>query len=113
MAKRRRGNAALNRTAAQLGRVFGRVAARVESLSRQRAELRSELQRVIDGATALMNDLGGAARTAGRAGRRAATRVARATSGTRPKRRFSAAARARMAEAARKRWARHRKDQGA
>ena len=111
MAKRRRGNAALNRTAVQLGRVFGRVAARVESLSRQRAELRTELQRVIDGATSLMNDLGGSVATAARAGRRGTKRTAAAAGGGRPKRRFSSAARARMAEAARKRWARHRKEQ--
>ncbi len=121
MAKRgRRGNAALNRTAAQLGRVLGTVAARVEALAGERSVLRAELQSVIDGATAMMRELGDTAQTAGRAGRRAATRAAVATArasagrrrGGRAKRVFSPEARARMAEAARKRWAKVRKSRG-
>jgi len=121
MAKRgRRGNAVLNRTAAQLGRVLGTVAARVEALAGERSVLRAELQSVIDGATAMMRELGDTARTAGRAGRRAATRAAAATArpsagrrrGGRAKRVFSPEARARMAEAARKRWAKVRKSRG-
>lgn len=114
-----RGSAALNRTAAQLGRVLGTVAARVESLARQRTALRAELQSVIDGATAMMRDLGDTARTAGRAGRRAAASAAASTrsavagrKGRRKKRTFSPEARARMAEAARRRWAKVRKTRG-
>jgi ElaB/YqjD/DUF883 family membrane-anchored ribosome-binding protein len=102
MAKRSSGSARANRTAQQLGRLLGQVAARVDSWKQQRDALRSDLASIVDTANRLMDDLGGAAATGRKAGRQAGKAVGKA------RRDVSAVARARMAAAARRRWQRYR-----
>jgi hypothetical protein len=102
MAKRGQSSARANQTAAQLGKLLGQVAARVDSWKAQRDVLRSDLTKIVDGANEMLGELGAAARTGRLAGRQAGRAVKKAG------RRISAAARAKMAEAARRRWARER-----
>ncbi len=102
MAKRTKGSAKANQAAEQLGRLLGQVAARVDSWKEQREALRSDLTHIVAAANGLLSELGVAARTSRRAGRQAQRAVKKAG------RKVSATARARMAAAARKRWARER-----
>jgi len=96
MRKRRRGNPTLNRNAEELGHLLGHVAARVDAWKKQREELASQLSKIVQTANGLMADLGERAAV----GRQ---RAAKTIAGT--KRRLSKATRAKMAAAARKRWA--------
>jgi hypothetical protein len=101
MAKRSGGSVKANQTAEQLGRLLGQVAARVDSWKKQRNELRTDLAKIVSTANRLIEDLGGAGRQAGRQAAGAVNRAGR---------NVSAIARARMAAAARRRWARYRAD---
>ena len=97
---RRRQRSGLDTTAAGIGAALGRVAAKVDKLKRQRAEIAAEIQQVIGAAERMLVDLGGRAK-AGRAGG--------GSQGAAPKRRkLSAEARERIAEAQRRRWAKVR-----
>jgi hypothetical protein len=83
----------LNRTAVGIGSALGRVAAKVDRLKRQRHEIAKEIQQVIGAAQQMLADLGGRPGAAAAAPR---------------KRKLSAEARERIAEAQRRRWARVR-----
>jgi hypothetical protein len=66
MAKRssRRGTSRLNATAESLGSALGHVAARVEALNRQRAEVAADIRRIIAAGERLLTELGQSAQTA-------------------------------------------------
>jgi hypothetical protein len=96
MRGRRRGNDTVNRTAEQLGTLLGQVAARVDAWKQQRAEIQAELSAIVKTANGLITDLGQTATKTTHRVRQTATRA---------RRRFSKATRAKMAEAARRRWA--------
>jgi ElaB/YqjD/DUF883 family membrane-anchored ribosome-binding protein len=55
-----------NRTASTIGSALGQVAARVDSWKKQRAEIVTEIQKLISSAEALLTDLGDAAAAAAR-----------------------------------------------
>ncbi|MEZ5318807.1 MAG: hypothetical protein R2752_15515 [Vicinamibacterales bacterium] len=97
MAKRGQGNRTGD-TAVTIGKAFGRVAAKVDALKRQRAAVAAEIQSVIHAAQRLLADLGGSGSAAKSGG----------TAGTRRKPRLSPEARERIAEAQRRRWAKVR-----
>lgn len=103
MAKRRSNRAPS--TSAQLGASLTSLAARVQALNDARAQVAGEIRQIIAAAETMLAELGGTA-TKGRAGH------PRATVGSKPGRRreVSALARKRMADAARRRWARHRRE---
>ena len=102
MARRTKGSARANQTAAQLGRLLGQVAARVDSWRAQRDVLRADLTKIVDAGNQMLGELGSAAKTGRKAGRQAGRAVKKAG------RRISAAARAKMSAAAKRRWARER-----
>jgi hypothetical protein len=83
----------MNQAAGQIGELLGKVAARVDSMKQQRAEIAAELDNVISVAQRMKAELGFA--TGG---------------GTKQRRQMSAEARERIAAAARKRWIAYRKD---
>lgn len=95
MAKRGAGNPVMNQAAGQIGELLGKVAARVDSMKQQRAEIAAELDNVISVAQRMKAELG-----FGADGRR----------GGKQRRQMSAEARERIAAAARKRWIAYRKD---
>lgn len=108
MAKRTQGNPRANQAAADLGRLLGQAAARVDYWKAQREAIRGDLEKIVAAANQMLEELGGAARTSQRAGRQASRAVRKAG------RKVTATARARMSTAARKRWARERaRKQGA
>jgi ElaB/YqjD/DUF883 family membrane-anchored ribosome-binding protein len=80
-------------TAESIGSAFGRVAARLDHLKKQRSEIAAELNRVVAAAQRMLNHLG----PEGDA-------PAQATA-VKAKRTLSAAARARISAAQKKRWA--------
>jgi hypothetical protein len=88
-------------TAATIGRAFGRVAARVDALKRQRAVVAAEVQSVIHAAQRMLAELGGTGSAGG-------SSTGRGTSPARRKPRLSPEARERIAEAQRRRWAKVR-----
>jgi hypothetical protein len=94
--------------AKSIGGTLGRVASRVEVLNKQRAALAAELRQVIDTAQAMLANLGDYAVVARRRGRRAVRRVVKSR-----RRRLSAQGRANIIAAAKKRWARVRKEKRA
>jgi ElaB/YqjD/DUF883 family membrane-anchored ribosome-binding protein len=104
MAKTRgTGQTVMNDTADKIGAMLGRIAAKVDSVKRQRAELSAELDHVIDVAQRMKQDIG----AAGPDFKRARGKVGAAV--TTARRRLSPDARERIASAARKRWAAYRK----
>lgn len=97
MAKRGAGNATMDQAAGKIGSLLGKVAARVDSMKRQRAEIAAELDHVISVAQQMKVDLGFAMADARRAAGKA-------------RRQMSPEARERIAAAARKRWIAYRKE---
>jgi DNA anti-recombination protein RmuC len=107
MASTRNGNTAMNDAADKIGSMLGRIAAKVDSVKRQRAEIAAELDHVISVAQRMKQDMG----AAGPDLRKAGSKVSNAM--TTAKRRLSPDARERIANAARKRWAAYRKAKAA
>lgn len=100
---RHTGNASMNDAAGKIGALLGRIASKVDSVKRQRAEIAAELDHVIQVAQRMKADIGAAGPDLKRAGGKVSSAV------TSAKRRLSPAARERIASAARKRWAAYRK----
>lgn len=100
---RTRGNTTMNTAAATVGSMLGRIASKVDSVKRQRAEIAAELDHVIQVAQRMKADIGAAGPDLRRAGGKVSAAVSTA------KRRLSPDARERIASAARKRWAAYRK----
>jgi hypothetical protein len=82
------------------------VAARVQRLEQQRGAIATELRRVIDTAQDMLDNLGDGVVVARRRARRALKKVRR-------RRRLSAQGRANIIAAAKKRWARARRQKAA
>ena len=97
------GNTTMNQAAGKIGEMLGRIAAKVDSVKRQRAEISAELDHVIRVAQRMKLDIGEAGGDLRRAGGKVTSAVGKAT------RRMSPEARERIANAARKRWAAYRK----
>jgi hypothetical protein len=95
----------LDSAATAIGDALGRVAAKVQRLERQREALVAELQRLSEAAGDLLGTVGDGVVVARRRSRRAVRKVTR-----RRKRRLSAQGRANIIAAAKKRWARIRKE---
>lgn len=98
-----RGNSTMNQAAGKIGEMLGRIAAKVDSVKRQRAEISAELDHVIRVAQRMKADMGEASDDLRRAGGKVTSAMGKA------KRRMSPEARARIANAARRRWAAYRK----
>lgn len=96
MAKRGAGNPTMDLAAGKIGDLLGKVAARVDSMKQQRAEIAAELDNVISVAQRMKAELGFAMGDGRRAGKQ--------------RRQMSAEARERIAAAARKRWIAYRKE---
>lgn len=107
MAKRKR-QGRLDSAAATIGGTLGKVAAKVDALNSQRAALTAELRQVISTAQAMLVDLGDQAVIARRRARRAVRGFTK-----KRRRRLSAQGRANIIAAAKKRWARIRKERTA
>ena len=101
-AKRKR-QTKLDTTAKHLGRTLGQTMAKIDRLKQQRAELARELHDVIPAAQDMLADLGDSAVIRRRQVRRGARRLKRQG------RKVSKQARAKMAAAAKARWAKYRK----
>jgi uncharacterized protein YoxC len=101
-----RGNRSINAAAAKVGATLGRIAAKVDAMKRERAALVAELDHVIQVAQKMKADIGDVNRDVARAKGKVSKAVRKA------KRRMSPEARARIAAAARKRWAAYRKAKG-
>lgn len=97
------GNPTMNQAAGKIGEMLGRIAAKVDSVKRQRAEISAELDHVIRVAQRMKTDIGDAGDDLRRAGGKVSSAMGKA------KRRMSPEARERIANAARKRWAAYRK----
>lgn len=97
------GNSSMNQAAGKIGEMLGRIAAKVDAVKRQRAEISAELDHVIRVAQRMKTDIGESGEDFRRAGGKVASAVGKA------KRRMSPEARERIANAARKRWAAYRK----
>lgn len=97
------GNATMNQAAGKIGAMLGRIAAKVDSVKRQRAELSAELDHVISVAHKMKADIGASGTDIRRAGAKVSSALGQA------KHRMSPEARERIANAARKRWAAYRK----
>jgi hypothetical protein len=104
VAKRRRGSR-LDSAATAIGAALGRLAANAQQLERQRATLLAELHRLSEAAEHLLGTVGDGVLVARRRAGRAVRKVTR-----RRKRRLSAQGRANIIAAAKKRWARVRKE---
>lgn len=100
---RHKGNTSMNDAAGKIGALLGRIASKVDSVKRQRAEIAAELDHVIQVAQRMKVDIGAAGPDLKRAGGKVTTAVKTA------RRRLSPDARERIASAARKRWAAYRK----
>jgi hypothetical protein len=98
-----KGNQTINEAAGKIGAMLGRIAAKVDNVKRQRAEIAAELDHVISVAQQMKSDIGAAGPDIRRAGKSVAAAVGQA------RRRMSPEARQRIADAARKRWAAYRK----
>jgi hypothetical protein len=90
----------LNAAAASIGTGLGRLAARYDSLVRQRDELAHELRGYVRHAEQLLGNLGHTARTDVRQTEKHATKAAQQV-----RRQFSPAARAKLRASAKARWA--------
>jgi hypothetical protein len=97
------GNVTMNQAAGKIGTMLGRIAAKVDAVKRQRAEISAELDHVIAVAQRMKSDIGGVGDDLKRARGKVSAAVSTA------KRRMSPEARERIANAARKRWAAYRK----
>lgn len=105
MALRRKSrDTSLDTTARGIGRSLGHLAGRVDQLNRQRAAVATEIKAVLAEAQAMLADLGDDVEILRHRGRKAARRA---------KRNVSAAARARMSAAQKKRWAKYRRNKKA
>ncbi len=104
---RTKGNQTINEAAGKIGAMLGRIAAKVDHVKRQRAEISAELDHVISVAQQMKSDIGAAGPDIQRAGKRVTAAVSQA------RRRMSPEARERIATAARKRWAAYRKAKAA
>jgi len=93
----------MNAAADQIGTMLGRIAQKVDSVKRQRAQIAAELDHVIAVAQRMKRDIGAAGPDLKRAGGKVSSAV------TKARREISPAARKRIADAARKRWAAYRK----
>jgi hypothetical protein len=102
-----KGNQTINEAAGKIGAMLGRIAAKVDHVKRQRAEISAELDHVISVAQQMKSDIGAAGPDIRRAGKSVAAAVGQA------RRRMSPEARDRIATAARKRWAAYRKAKAA
>jgi ABC-type transporter Mla subunit MlaD len=102
-----KGNQTINEAAGKIGAMLGRIAAKVDHVKRQRAEISAELDHVISVAQQMKSDIGAAGPDIRRAGKSVAAAVGQA------RRRMSPEARQRIADAARKRWAAYRKAKAA
>ncbi|MCC7185764.1 MAG: hypothetical protein IT185_05955 [Acidobacteria bacterium] len=102
-----KGNQAINEAAGKIGAILGRIAAKVDSVKRQRAEITAELDHVISVAHQMKADIGAAGPDIKRAGKSVGEAIGKA------RRRMSPEARERIANAARKRWAAYRKAKAA
>jgi hypothetical protein len=100
----RRRTARLDSTATAIGAALGRLAAKAQTLERQRAALVAELHRLSEAAEDLLGTVGDGVVVARRRVGRAVRQVTR-----RRKRRLSAQGRANIIAGVRKRWARVRK----
>jgi hypothetical protein len=98
----------LDSTATAIGAALGRLAAKAQTLERQRAALVVELQRLSEVAEDLLGNLGDGVVVARRRTRRAVRKVTR-----RRRRLLSAQGRANIIAGVRKRWARVRKEKAA
>jgi hypothetical protein len=110
------GEDALGDFAADLGHFLGTVQNRAAGWLEQRKKIADQLTQIRDTANDYLRQLTGAesGRTAVRRGRPAAAQSAPASAGRgRKKRTMSAEARERIAEAQRRRWAKHRKAKAA
>lgn len=97
----------MNQAADRIGAMLGRIAAKVDSVKRQRAEIAAELDHVIDVAQRMKRDIGEAGPDLARAKGKVTGAMAQA------RRRLSPEARERIASAARKRWVAYRKAKAA
>jgi ElaB/YqjD/DUF883 family membrane-anchored ribosome-binding protein len=104
MAKRNRST--LNTTAKNIGTALGHVAAKVESLRRQRLAVATEIRQVLEAAQEMLAELGDEAVVAKR---RIGRRANKAIKSVRRKRMISVEGRARIAAAQRRRWAKYKK----
>jgi len=99
----------LNAAAETVGSTLGRLAARVASLKKQRAELAVEIRRVTSD---LLTDLGHASETVDTAVRRKISRASKsrwAKKAVKKTRNVSAVVRARLSKLAKERWAKAKK----
>ena len=102
-----KGNQTINEAAGKIGAMLGRIAAKVDNVKRQRAEISAELDHVISVAMKMKSDIGAAGPDLRRAGKTVASAMGTA------RRRMSPEARERIANAARKRWVAYRKAKAA
>jgi hypothetical protein len=101
--RRQQGNPRLNATAASIGKAFGKVAARIDSWQRQRAEITRDIHEVISKAQGLLHEVGHGptSRAVG-----SLAEIAHVRRGGRQKGfKMSAAARRKISIAAKRRWA--------
>jgi hypothetical protein len=101
----RRRTTRLDATATALGTTLGRLAAKAQTLERQRAVLVAEVHRLSEAAEDMLGTVGDGVVVARRRAGRVVRKVTR-----RRKRRLSALGRANIIAAAKKRWARVRKE---
>jgi hypothetical protein len=134
VAKRGRSRSTVNITAENIGSALGRVAAKLDSWKQQRAELASELNRVVSAAQGMLSSLPadlGLTGVTNRGGRKKGYKMSAATkakiraawekrkaagmavvrTAKKTRRKLSAAARARISAAQKKRWAERKKAQ--
>jgi hypothetical protein len=104
----------LEEFAEDLGRLLGTAKAKADSWLEQRQSIATQLSAISETASDLLHQLtGGRANTVGRRGRAGSRKrhPGRPKGSGRKRRRMSAEARARIAEAQRRRWARQRREQ--
>jgi len=94
----------MDKAAVSAGTALGRVAARVDSLGKQRREVAGELRDFIATAQQMLEDLG---EDAAYSGRRVKRTVGKAARKVKRKRKLSAKGRANIVAAAKKRWAKY------
>lgn len=100
--RKARGSKALNATAENIGAALGRVAARIDTWKRQRAEIADEVKSLSYAAQSMLAELGVTMRKNAGAARNV---VRKAVKAQRKRRTMSAAARAKISAAQKKRWA--------
>lgn len=105
MATRGRKSNDLASYAEGVGTFLGQVRSRWDQLSKERGHLAKQLRGVVDNAQAMLSEIGEGVQRGSRRGRPATTATKTRRRGRPKGRKMSAAARAKIAAAQRKRWA--------